>query len=128
MTADGKIPFTQIAIGILIGAIAMYVYVKMYKGDLPFMKKTSLTADLQPVDTIEPLAAPPLPASPPPQILRRDLGMPPTMKRRMPQQVKLAATMIPIPIQHDEYEDYDDDEGRIVEQNDDMEPVDDNAE
>jgi len=113
-TSDGKIPFTQIAIGILIGAIAMYVYVKIYKGDLPFGKKTA--TDLQPVESIEPLVAPPLP-TPAPQ-MRATAGIsPPQMRRRMP--MKMTATMIPIPIPQHQYEEDDYEEDRIVEQTED---------
>jgi hypothetical protein len=35
-TADGKIPFLQIAIGIMIGALAMFIYAKFYKPKILF--------------------------------------------------------------------------------------------
>jgi len=41
-TADGKIPFLQIAIGILLGAVAMFLYAKFYKPKLLFQDSIAL--------------------------------------------------------------------------------------
>ena len=57
LKVDGKIPFLQILIGIVIGVIAALVYVKLYKP--PFFEYTEVAKTLPPSSTITSLTEEP---------------------------------------------------------------------
>lgn len=43
-TGDGRIPFVQIALGIIIGAVGMLIYARFYKPKILFPESTSSTS------------------------------------------------------------------------------------
>ena len=120
MTEGGKIPFTQIALGIIIGAIAMYVYIKFNKGKLPFSKASAPNLPLD-ADILEPLAAPPLPMSKTLKKVQSQVAEP-------PKRVFRVSTMIPVAVsnpqlddeeEHEEEEELPEDNGFLDDDDDD---------